>query len=517
MQVSTAFETTPKEEPHCLFLVEFAHHLLEFQLPELQSVLDFYGINEYKIHKLPGINQRGSHRSFLILEFRTNADHKIIGSQIHDRCTLTRRVLELWGTGTTLDACCTDALAFVNTQGKDHFQKINRTQQSWKFTIHTLGSRQSSSEHAKMRSKFTTTINFGGKVTLDDPDEEYMLVRETLVDKNGSPFYSPEIDANVSEAIAFYFGRVLAGRRGEKDRGRFSTYSLKKRKYLGPTSMDAELSFIMTNLAKLGKGSFVYDPFVGTASILLSCALRGAVCVGSDIDMRVIRGNSSEEDIWTNFREHNLPIPEIVHCDASIHDRHFRYHTPIYDAIVTDPPYGIRAGAKKCGSRRHVVKPVQDRFRMDHVAQTKPYAVSDVMADLLDTSARTLVLGGRLVYVIPSYADFEAIDLPRHDCLRPIASCYQPFSEKLGRLIVCLEKVFEYDRSKRESYMKNIWVNGPESAEKCNDIRIKLAEEAAKRPDHEQKLAYRRERRKQRKQELRDAKQKARELPTVSK
>ncbi len=37
------------------------------------------------------------------------------------------------------------------------------------------------------------------------------------------------------------------------------------------------------------RGSLVLDPFVGTGSMLVAAAAVGAVTVGADIDMRVIR------------------------------------------------------------------------------------------------------------------------------------------------------------------------------------------------------------------------------------
>lgn len=46
-----------------------------------------------------------------------------------------------------------------------------------------------------------------------------------------------------------------------------SKYSLKKRPYLGPTSTDHELAFLMANQGQVRAGDFVYDPFVGTGSI----------------------------------------------------------------------------------------------------------------------------------------------------------------------------------------------------------------------------------------------------------
>ena len=47
-----------------------------------------------------------------------------------------------------------------------------------------------------------------------------------------------------------------------------------------------------------------------------------------------------------------------------------------YDAVVCDPPYGLRAGARKTGSRRAAadVKAVDEKKRSTHIPQTQPYA-----------------------------------------------------------------------------------------------------------------------------------------------
>ena len=106
-----------------------------------------------------------------------------------------------------------------------------------------------------------------------------------------------------------------------------------------------------------------------------------------------------------------------------------------------------------------------DEHRHNHIAQMRPYAVSGVMADLLDVEARTLVHGRRLVYVIPSLRDFDApIGLPRHDCLRIVHVCYQPVQIELGRRIVAIEKVGYYDPGRRKEYLSATWINGHESA-----------------------------------------------------
>ena len=134
--------------------------------------------------------------------------------------------------------------------------------------------------------------------------------------------------------------------------------------------------------------------------------------------------------------------------------------------------------------------------RYSHIAQTKPYIVSDVMADLLDVAARTLVMGGRLVYIIPSLRDFNPdTDLPRHDCLNLIHVCFQSLQIEFGRRVVTMIKTKQYDESMRSDYLSNVWVHGTESAEKCANIRERLITLAKERASCEEKPKSRKEKR----------------------
>ncbi len=42
-------------------------------------------------------------------------------------------------------------------------------------------------------------------------------------------------------------------------------------------------------MPQVRQGTLAYDPFVGTGSMLIAAAHRGAHTLGADIDMRVIR------------------------------------------------------------------------------------------------------------------------------------------------------------------------------------------------------------------------------------
>ena len=565
-----------------LVLVEFVYRHLNFQMAELESILETHGISlgseDCRVVPLPTPVTKESkkpicedNRAYTILSFPLEHAPKWSGlTQTHEeqrknskfnpaiehqsndvveqaiadvlyKCTLVKSVVELWSCSSVdLKDCADRAFEWLNSSSSASFQKervwpsvCRETERPWKFTIHTLGTKFSREEQDEMRNTFRKTLDcFNGPVKLKDPTaQEFLLIREIELDGRGSPLWTKddsessnqdENDSNANppngkrayctDAIAYYFGRVLGGRMRNNDGSRgMDHYLLKSRPYLGPTSMDAELSFVMTSLGKVTKGTIVLDPFVGTGSILLSCAMRGAYCIGTDIDIRVIRGKGANQTIWKNFEHYGLPRPEIVRSDNALYHRHYRHHPngaggnniapPLYDAIVCDPPYGIRAGARQTGSKLNKPRPVLEENRHDHIAQTKAYAVSDVMSDLLDVAASTLKVGGRLVYIIPSFQDFdEERDLPRHECLELIHTCYQPFSLELGRRIVAMKKIADYDVSKKEEYRSSIWKYGEASAEKCANLREKIMEAAKLKPGYEEKAAIRKEKRRANKQ-----------------
>jgi tRNA (guanine10-N2)-methyltransferase len=116
------------------------------------------------------------------------------------------------------------------------------------------------------------------------------------------------------------------------------------------------------------------------------------------------------------------------------------------------------------------------------------------------------------VYVIPSFAGVFDVenDLPRHPCLELVHVCYQPLSAELGRRLVVMKRTADYyDPAKRLEYLAAVWKNGPESAEKCANIRDKLLEAAKQKPHYEERAAVRKEKRRQHKEEKKEAKKRA--------
>ena len=110
-----------------------------------------------------------------------------------------------------------------------------------------------------------------------------------------------------------------------------------------------------------------------------------------------------------------------------------------FDCVVSDPPYGVRAGAR-CAGKDGAVKPVPDELRREHVPATKPYATADVLCDLLEIAARCLKRGGRLAYLLPATNDLTPEDVPRHPALTLVACEPQQLSTKYARWLVVMVK-----------------------------------------------------------------------------
>ena len=109
------------------------------------------------------------------------------------------------------------------------------------------------------------TCTFQGRVDLRKPEHRFWLIEtDDYGSNNGLP---PVVQRTI------FFGREV----GAADRKLLPTYQLKSRRYLGPTAMDAEMAFLMANQGLAQPGKLVYDPFVGTGSILVAAAHFGAM------------------------------------------------------------------------------------------------------------------------------------------------------------------------------------------------------------------------------------------------
>lgn len=115
--------------------------------------------------------------------------------------------------------------------------------------------------------------------------------------------------------------------------------------------------------------------------------------------------------------------------------------------INKQAPYGIRAGARKVGKKNSAYFKETKEVEIHHnnrIPQCIPYDVPDVLRDLLDFSARTLRVGGRLVYWLPTTDLYTDADLPLHPCMKIVGNSEQQLTMRWRRRLITMEKVNEY-------------------------------------------------------------------------
>ncbi|OMJ10847.1 tRNA (guanine(10)-N2)-methyltransferase [Smittium culicis] len=328
-------------------------------------------------------------------------------------------------------------------------------------------------------------LGFNGKISLSKPEHTIILIVDygplyvpidTTTDQN------PNADINTNDSHSrlkttktlkpdiYSHRNMIVGRlisTATTSRSLINKYNLKTRKYLGNTSMEAEMSLVTANMAKVLPGHLVYDPFVGTGSFLLVASEYGAYTFGSDIDGRQIRGTAGFRrnvgGIDANVSSYKLGHLILGNIVSDITKLPFRDSAfPSINAIITDPPYGVRAGAKKLGrkSGNDPVKSLQlvdggeipNHLRQDYYPPTCEYEMSNVIVDLLTLAAKVLVVGGRLVFWLPTVTDeYKDSDIPAHPSLTLIANSEQNFGSWSRRLIT-MEKIAEFIPNNSSNY-----------------------------------------------------------------
>lgn len=283
-------------------------------------------------------------------------------------------------------------------------------------------------------------LDIKSRVDMASPDNVFYFIED-----HGKP---PSPD---KQPHAVYFGRHF----GASQRGALiNKFDIKTRKLIANTTMDPELSLIMSNMGKARPGTLTLDPFVGSGSMLFTSAFYGSMVVGTDINKSLLHGvgktsrakaankfRSSEENLAATMEQYQLShrFLGVLIADQSCPVWRMK-PSGVFDSIITDPPYGIREGAKHAAS-------VADPNVHFNVMQDQ-YQRNDVFDDLLDFAAQMLVLYGRLVYWLPVIQkEYDDAQVPTHPCLRLIANTEQSLSGRLARRLITMEKAQAWDPS----------------------------------------------------------------------
>lgn len=294
--------------------------------------------------------------------------------------------------------------------------------ESFKFNVRAYGVKLDIAEQIS-KINMWAPLNFSGQIDLKNPLKTFLISEDYGAEQVALRTCNPP-------PIRVYFSLFL----GRGGRDAIALYDLKKRVYIGTTSMDSELSLISANMAHAAASRLVLDPFVGTGSFMVAAAHFGASVIGSDIDGRQIRGKKGGVELNMDQYGFQAQMLGNVICDLA---HHGWKSIPLFDAIICDPPYGVRAGAKTIANGTPAFTTKKDGSA--RYPETRPYELTELIPDLIEFSIRHLVMGGRLAFWLPTTSAYSRTDIS-HPCMKIIADPEQAFS-KWSRRLITMEKI----------------------------------------------------------------------------
>ncbi|XP_017867527.1 PREDICTED: tRNA (guanine(10)-N2)-methyltransferase homolog isoform X1 [Drosophila arizonae] len=413
------------------YILWFAQEHVDFRVAEFESIVKLFGLQ---------FRNLSEHRQkpFWLVEFPNDET----AHQYASRSIALRSIIELYSHAHTFPEFHKQLQNHVHLhQGAlKEFFKAN----SFKVTVETYNKHFSQREKVE-KIETMDYLPIEGAVNLKNPQVEWWYLEFWGLDPTAVP----------AEPEDILFGRMLV----HGQRHLIKQLSLKQRKFIGNTSMDAQLSLLMANQALVRDGDLVFDPFVGTGSLLVSAAKFGGYVLGADIDFMMVHARcrpsritqkvrDKDESIRANLQQYGCAnrYMDVLVADFSNPLWHRRI---TFDSIITDPPYGIREATEKVETK---VNP-KDNTRtadMAHYPSTSHYALHHLYADLLEFGATHLKLGGRLVCWLPFHReDYNETIIPQHTHLRLVANSEQPLAGNTARRLLTYEKHMEYIKEEK--------------------------------------------------------------------
>ncbi|KAJ3570013.1 hypothetical protein NP233_g4681 [Leucocoprinus birnbaumii] len=430
------------------YLIAFAQSHSDFRLPELQSVSELHGFEVF----LP--QDPDTSRPFMIVELEEE-EHAFILAR---RCILIKSIYEFYARGVTYQE------VHEMNRSKKHLWEKYIPDTSFKFNVTGFNHTIPQKRQRDVIESFAY-MDFRGKIDMKTPEitmacfEEY---ESRPAPANGPPRQRCENDGKFREV---FFGRLIVEGTARQLVG---VFDVKKRAYFGNTSMEAEISLLMANQTlvrfvlktsnarkltwiQASPGKWIYDPFMGTGSMAYPTAHFGAIVFGSDIDGRQMRGKSKPPGVIRAATQYGVASRIIDLCTFDVTHNPWRCGE-LFDAIVTDPPYGVRAGAKRLGRKKELSE-VKKALYFQHsqsprpddqpyIPPTKPYELSNLAADLVLLARYLLRPGGRLVFFLPTVTDeYQEVDIHTMMCngMEVIANSLQDFGS-WGRRLITIRK-----------------------------------------------------------------------------
>lgn len=295
---------------------------MSFAIQEITSLLRIWNIR---------MNTQPNHdplRPFWIVELQNDdAARKLASRSMSLRC-----VFELWAhsAGKGLAVFHQQLREYV-VSNRELLAPHFRVDKTFKITVETYNKHFSHQEKVE-KIETMNYLPLEGAVDLKNPNVPFWYIEFWGMDPTNVPEQPDDV----------LFGLWIA----DGNRDMINEISLKKRKFIGNTSMDAQLSLLMANQALVRKGDLVLDPFAGSGSLLVAAAKFGAYVIGADIDYMIVHGKSKptrvnqkvrekDESIYANLQQYGCggQFVDVLIADFS---RSIWTKDIVLDSIITD-------------------------------------------------------------------------------------------------------------------------------------------------------------------------------------
>ncbi|CAF0818435.1 unnamed protein product [Didymodactylos carnosus] len=406
------------------YLLYFAHELVDFRLAELFSLAEMFGFRDtMSIDRVP------EEDPFLLCSFQ-KTDHV---RQYSSRSVLLKSAYEYWANASSLYDMIDNLkpLSDCRPLPSDTFR----------VQIHVFKRQLTQLEKIERIEAFTDSLKMTNKFCLSDKADCTIGLFESYEHGHKQP-------------KQVFCGKWLCN--GARDLA--EKFDVKKRYFIGNTTMNPTLAFIMANFAQCQPAQLVLDPFVGTGGILLSCAQFGSHVIGSELDWKTLtaKGISSrvgagrrkaDEMMYQNFLNYQIADRFIGAVGADFAFSPWRKDFK-FDAIVTDPPYGIRESAQRISGAKDEVN---DETLVDgHVQRKTKYNLTTIYEDLLNFANNYLRLNGRLVFWMPTHvATYDESLIPEHPSFKLVTNCEQVLHLSVSRRLLTMIKVRESSENEK--------------------------------------------------------------------
>ena len=220
MASATTDTGAPATRPYLCHLI--SNTWFNFRVPELRAVAGLAGVEL----AIDPEEEAALREESVFLTVRVADDANV--ARLAARTVMVRRFVDLWASGDSWETLA----ATVRALSPEVYGAYLAEGTTFKVRVEAFGRAFSEAEKVEQIERLGQLLPFRGKVRLKAPQHSFVLLCD---------------QSTAGRPPRLYFGREVASGQRELP----GVYDLKRRNYIGTTSLDAELALLMANLARV--------------------------------------------------------------------------------------------------------------------------------------------------------------------------------------------------------------------------------------------------------------------------